>query len=256
MKALFLRSTLFGLMACTSGETTDEPSETAETGASFVFTHSEVQVVHISATLPFLTLNEASKLVQSSATGCPHVSPTADDRGLIVTGNCTDEKGTIYTGEFLYTSAEIGNAMIFDFSNFSIEDQSLTLSMNGLMTLDLDTELLESGLSIEMSDSSHNIQLTATYSDHTLGPVLSISEFFGGRAGSFSSTGTVELLDLDRFSLTGTFENTDLCPQEGDDVVLIFEGERGTLTFIENAESCDGCSDWTDGVGSGQICLP
>lgn len=259
MKTLFLCSTLFGLMACTADKAADdtgETGETGETGTTLIFTQSEAQVAHISAALPFFAWKEATNLALPGTGPCPHVSPTADDSGLIVTGDCTDEQGIVYTGGFLYSPAETGNAMVYDFSDFTIQNQAHTLGMNGPITLDFTADMLYSNLSIEMSDSRSNIQLSATYTDHALGPLIDIAEFFGGRAGSFSSTGTVDILDVDRFSLTGTFENTDQCTQEGDDVVLVFEGERGTIRFVENAEACDGCADWTDGVTNGQICMP
>jgi hypothetical protein len=257
LKTAILNSTLFAMLSCTSNKSVEETGDSHETGAQETYKPSEVLLAHISATLPYFSWREAFLVSNPDKTDpCPHVAPTADDKGLIVTGGCTDSRGIVFSGSFLINSAETGNSLNYEFNAFSTRNNAHFVEMDGQVQINLDTDILTNNLAIQMADESHNITLLATYTDHSLGPLADVGEVFGGRAGKFASQGIVELEKVDRFVLDGRFENADECDKESDNTVLLFTGERGTLTFIESAESCDGCTEWTTGPTSGKICIP
>jgi hypothetical protein len=257
LKPLFLAPILFAILSCASDKSTDDTSDSNETGVQASFKYSEALLTHISATLPYFAWGEAVLLADPHKPDpCPNVAPTADDKGFIVTGDCTDLRGIIFTGRFLVGSTETDNRINYDFEEFSMINDALIMGMDGQIQINFESDTLTNNVAINLEDGSHNIVVHAAYTDHTLGPLADVIEVLRRRTGSFASLGTVEIENIDRFVLDGQFENGDECLLENDNTVLVFTGERGTLTFTESAKTCDGCTEWTDGLSGGQFCVP
>ena len=263
MKSFFIAYTLLNLWGCASGNGTNETEDTAETKdtkdsnalkTADPYVQSEAIVTHISALLPFVVWRQASILgLPDNPDPCPLKTATEDGAGLIVTGGCTDQKGNKYSGLFQIQNTETGEA--YDFSSFSMTHGSFSLAMDGDLHHDLEKKSIAANLQVEMADESRNLALQANYADYFLSDVLAAIEVLAGRSGSFVSEGSITITDVDDFFFNGTFKNWSECEEELDEMELVFSGERGTLTFQENAISCDRCTDWSSDSASGEICI-
>jgi hypothetical protein len=265
MKLFFLACTLLNLSGCAPGEETKESPDTGKTKDTedsnapnnvAPYAQSDAIVSHISALLPFFVWKQSSHLgFLDNPDPCPSRSATEDGEGLIVTGGCTDQKGTRYEGLFEISNAKTGNALVYNFSHFSMTHDAFFLAMNDELHHDLENKILSANLQVDMADYSRNLTVQAFFSDYILNGVLDAGEVLGGRTGSFVSEGSISITDVDDFLFTGTFENREKCTLEIDEMELIFTGERGRLIFTESANSCDSCTEWSDDSNSGKICV-
>jgi hypothetical protein len=266
MKSHLLAPVLLSLLACSSDKSSDETG--ADTGADtgdtntdtgnppdLGFSQAEAELALFSASLPFFVFKVTNDvLTPGNPDPCPSRTPNADDTELEITGDCTAEDGTVFVGSFHFSSATTGNAIIFDYANFSMEKDTLLFAMDGRLVWDINAGELTSDMSVGAHDANEGFAFDGTYTNHTMGNIDTMVAIWNGGTGSYASNGQVDIEGVDDFTLVGSWEEGGVCADEHDAMSLVFTGTRGTLSITESSDSCDGCSEWTDTTNNGQIC--
>jgi len=232
---------------------TQDTSDTADTQTpTGEFTEEEVQLAVSSAEMPNLIFLMSSLLAAyGDETSCPSVLQDEATQTTTVTGGCTTEDGTTFSGEarFVYTET----ALTMTYTKFGWMDRSAHIEMNAVARMDESETIFTTG-TITIENPEQGSHLDVQYTDHTLS---SAEEYVGSlfeQNGNYTVGGQMVISNLDSFEIDLTAGNNETCELEMDTYELKLTGTRGEIEATSNPSDCDKCLDWSTANASGQFC--
>jgi hypothetical protein len=240
---LLLLSALSTLFGCSSK---GDDSSGVPANAMKLDTIEDVATAYVLSSGPEMGFLVTALLVAFGKEGsCPSLLSDEANATYTLTGGCTDDDGTTYTGSA--TMAADGADASFTFTAFGFADADTSASWDGSLQLvaidDANSRLTTHDLDFAVGGlkkgSASLTNLEASYLDYT---VEIPSDLFGG-AGDTTIDATIVESTLGSFTISGTqHEEPKVCDSEPESGVFTFVGDgTATITF-DGATNCDGCS--------------
>ncbi|MBN2798547.1 MAG: hypothetical protein JXX28_05310 [Deltaproteobacteria bacterium] len=202
-------------------------------------------VARIGATLPM-----DWSIVSGSITSLDNPCPTVEalDQGLRLSGGCTDDSGTAWSG-----TAEVMESGLTTYAGFGTTAAAMSVLLDGAVQVDGDNGL--SANLVASWDPGTGVPVVYTYSDYG---VTSLADYFLlalGEEGATDLSGSMDVSGQATYTASGHLSNGEACPDEIDDGTLVLAGAPdGDITYRWSSADCDGCIAWTYGAQSGSIC--
>jgi hypothetical protein len=236
-----------------TGDTDTEDTDTQEpdfpTGE---FSEEDARTAIASVELPNLVFLMSSMLISfGDELSCPAVQLDEPNLTTTLTGGCTTEEGTTFSGQaqFVYTQS----GLTITYTAFGWSDENGGISVDSVAIMD-ESEVLVTNGWFGIDQVEENLQFEVQFTDYSLSsPEHYISTLFE-QNGSYTNSGQMVVSGMDRFDIELTAGNAGTCDSELDTFELKLTGTRGEIAATTNVSDCDACMDWSTSSASGQFC--